>query len=158
MLCLRDPADETNDLGRKGVCIKHVKETLRHLCHQLEKDMSVNTRYSLLAPLVGDTYSLNRWRREKLEQQGRRVLDQMQGSFAATAKAIREAEAEEAQKSKQEEKVLQSKPGASASDEFGQAITSSLGMPAIDEWVDGGDEQKGEAKIVYGGQDTTVAR
>ncbi|KAF1963335.1 Nucleotidyltransferase [Byssothecium circinans] len=92
MLCLRDPADETNDLGRKGICIKHVIVTLRHLLTKLNTDLKKNTRHSLILPMVGDIYALNIERRKKLDNHGHKVLNDMQQSFAETARRIREEE------------------------------------------------------------------
>lgn len=93
MLSLRDPADETNDLGRKGIAIKHVQATFRSLLDQLEQDVKANTRHSLLAPLVGPSYRLNEERRAKLHRYGGIIRDdQMPGSLAETAKAIRQGD------------------------------------------------------------------
>lgn len=92
MLSLRDPADETNDLGRKGIAIKHVQATFGKLIQQLEHDMKANTRESLLGPSVGSSYKLNVDRRAQLRSYGVRLTNQMQTSLAAKAQAIREAE------------------------------------------------------------------
>ena len=92
MLSLRDPADETNDLGRKGIAIKHVQATLRALHQQLEYNIRVNTRASILAPLVGPSYMLDQTRRRKLDHQGKYIMNQVQTSLAAKAKALRDAE------------------------------------------------------------------
>ncbi|KAF2001428.1 hypothetical protein P154DRAFT_619439 [Amniculicola lignicola CBS 123094] len=66
MLCLRDPADHRNDLGRKGSSIKHVQETCHALSIRLAEDMAANTRDSLLAPLVGEVVALTEAQRAKL--------------------------------------------------------------------------------------------
>ncbi|KAH7349104.1 hypothetical protein BKA66DRAFT_575997 [Pyrenochaeta sp. MPI-SDFR-AT-0127] len=92
MLSLRDPADETNDLGRKGIAIKHVQATFRSLCQQLEYDTRVNTRSSILGPLVGSCYMLGHAPRAKLEEYGQRLVKHMETSLAAKAKAVRDAE------------------------------------------------------------------
>ncbi|KAA8626688.1 TRF4 DNA polymerase sigma [Pyrenophora tritici-repentis] len=92
MLCLRDPADPTNDLGRKGIAIKHVQATFAHLHRTLAQDVKQNTRISLLTPLVGTSYMLNLRRREKLENYGQHLSKQTRVSLAQTAKAIREAD------------------------------------------------------------------
>lgn len=92
MLSLRDPADETNDLGRKGVAIRHFQATCRSLYQHVEYNTKTNTRASLLGPLVGPSYQLNNARRRKLEAYGRRLMTQMQSSLAAKAQAIRDAE------------------------------------------------------------------
>jgi non-canonical poly(A) RNA polymerase PAPD5/7 len=92
MLSLRDPADETNDLGRKGIAIKHVQVTFKDLSFQLEFDTRVNARPSILGPLVGTSYMHDYERRRKLRTHGQRLLDGMQKSLSAKAKAIRDAE------------------------------------------------------------------
>jgi non-canonical poly(A) RNA polymerase PAPD5/7 len=103
MLALRDPADETNDLGRKGIAIKHVQVTLKDLSHQLEVDRRTNTRPSLLGPLVGTSYMNDYARRRKLQTHGHHLLDQMHKSMAAQAKAVREGNNLEAEESEDSE-------------------------------------------------------
>lgn len=56
MLNLRDPADETNDLGRKTIAWKHIQATFRSLDRCLRKDLEGNQRPSLLAPFVREVY------------------------------------------------------------------------------------------------------
>ena len=92
MLSLRDPADETNDLGRKGIAIKHVQATFRSLLRQLQQDVKINTRPSILAPLVGSSYMLNEPRRHKLVHYGERLWTQMQKTLSVKAKAMVDAE------------------------------------------------------------------
>ncbi|KAF1916113.1 hypothetical protein BDU57DRAFT_516011 [Ampelomyces quisqualis] len=92
MLCLRDPADKTNDLGRKAIAIKHVQATFKHLCARLDYDLPVNTRPSLLSPLVGTSYMLNKQRRYDLESYGRQVSEQHSKLLALQAKMVREQE------------------------------------------------------------------
>jgi non-canonical poly(A) RNA polymerase PAPD5/7 len=92
MLSLRDPADETNDLGRKGIAIKHVQATFKDMYAKLEADLKINTRHSLLFPIVGHIYSLNFGRRHKLETYGKQIADHLQSTLSIKAKAIREAE------------------------------------------------------------------
>ncbi|KAL6707565.1 hypothetical protein ACN47E_003914 [Coniothyrium glycines] len=86
MLSLRDPADETNDLGRKGVAIKHIQATFKALHADLAWHLKINTRPSLLGSLVGPVYMLNKERRFRLDKYGRKVLLQVQ------AQAIRKAQ------------------------------------------------------------------
>jgi non-canonical poly(A) RNA polymerase PAPD5/7 len=93
MLCLRDPADETNDLGRKAAAIKHVQATFKQVCFDLNRDLAVNTRPSLLAPMVGTSYMLDYERRKKLRYYGHRLSSEMNLSLAEKAKAIRDGEA-----------------------------------------------------------------
>ncbi|CBY01911.1 hypothetical protein IAQ61_006505 [Plenodomus lingam] len=90
MLCLRDPADPTNDLGRKGAAIKHVQATFRSLLQRLVHDIQMKTRPTLLGPLVGPVYMLNLRRREQLEALGKRLELEKMKELAAVAKAIRE--------------------------------------------------------------------
>jgi non-canonical poly(A) RNA polymerase PAPD5/7 len=92
MLSLRDPADETNDLGRKGIAIKHVQATMRDLCEKLEASLKTNTRHSLLLPIVGHIYSLNLRRRQKLDTYGKQIADHLYSALSIKAKAIRDAE------------------------------------------------------------------
>jgi non-canonical poly(A) RNA polymerase PAPD5/7 len=92
MLSLRDPADETNNLGRKATAIKHIQATTADLSQQLHRILKLNNRKSLLGPLVGPSYMLHRNRRSKLEQYGIGLYTEMQASLAATARAIRETE------------------------------------------------------------------
>jgi non-canonical poly(A) RNA polymerase PAPD5/7 len=117
MLSLRDPADETNDLGRKGVAIKHVQVTLRDLHYQLVNDTKVNTRPSLLAPLVGNSYLLQLERRRKLQEYGRDLKDKQAKMLSQKAEAVRKADQlgqsmppqlvnEEAPKTNEEETAL----------------------------------------------------
>jgi non-canonical poly(A) RNA polymerase PAPD5/7 len=92
MLSLRDPADETNDLGRKGIAIKHVQVTLRDLHYQLVFDTKVNTRPSILGPLVGSSYMLQLERRRRLKGYGQFLEQQEQRTLSQKAKAVREAD------------------------------------------------------------------
>jgi non-canonical poly(A) RNA polymerase PAPD5/7 len=137
MLCLRDPADETNDLGRKGICIKHVQVTFRNLGKKLQKDLANNNRPSFLKPLVGDIFSLNQARRHRLDAEGRAVLNTMQSSIAHTAKTIIEEEKLAAQEERTaSEKLVQSsqiEPAESASDPSGEAVTSTSGVMGAEE-------------------------
>ncbi|CAI9637557.1 hypothetical protein GT037_008558 [Alternaria burnsii] len=92
MLSLRDPADETNDLGRKGVAIKHVQVTLRDLHYRLVNDTNMNTRPSLLAPLVGNSYLLQLERRRKLQEYGRDLEKKQAKMLSQKADAVRGAD------------------------------------------------------------------
>jgi non-canonical poly(A) RNA polymerase PAPD5/7 len=99
MLSLRDPADETNDLGRKALCIKHVQATFAKLGADLARDVQINTRGSLLAELVGPSYLLHKERRRKLRQFGYGVLEQSKTDLAEKARMVRERRnAEEAER------------------------------------------------------------
>ncbi|KAF2268427.1 hypothetical protein CC78DRAFT_540718 [Lojkania enalia] len=85
MLCLRDPADPTNDLGRKGLCIKHVQATCRLLARQLSRNCQRNSRYSLLTPIVGSVYSLTLEHRKRLQYQAWRAKKSAAMKSAVTA-------------------------------------------------------------------------
>lgn len=94
MMCLRDPADETNDVGRRAVAIKHVQTTFRHLREQMETDSKTNNdRPSLLAPLVGPVHELNHERRQLLQQNGQYALAVAQVKLAKLAKQVRAEDA-----------------------------------------------------------------
>ncbi|KAF2819757.1 hypothetical protein CC86DRAFT_334778 [Ophiobolus disseminans] len=154
MLCLRDPADETNDLGRKGIAIKHVQRTFVKLCYDLDRHIKHNTRPSLLGPLVGSSYMLNKAHREKLRRYGAKLSTQLKASLAATAKMVRDREKDPRADETEEEKV-QARLSQAARDakaqratedrnkklreeadriavlEHGDAMASILGMPAV---------------------------
>ncbi|KAF9732961.1 hypothetical protein PMIN06_009864 [Paraphaeosphaeria minitans] len=80
LLSLRDPADETNDLGRKATSILHAQATLRYLIASMIENLNANKRPSLLAEIVGEAYSRDRVRREKLTEHGLWVQQQVQKS------------------------------------------------------------------------------
>jgi len=90
MLSLRDPADETNDLGRKGIAIKHVQATFRDLHKNLLLDVKFNKRASILCPVVGTSYMLQLERRRKLQNYGREWVEREQKDLAKLAKEVRE--------------------------------------------------------------------
>ncbi|KAF2134874.1 hypothetical protein P153DRAFT_329689 [Dothidotthia symphoricarpi CBS 119687] len=92
MLSLRDPADETNDLGRKGIAIKHVQATIKSLSRQLLHDIGHNNRFSILAPHVGPCFRLNEGRHAKLETFGTFLWEKIKIRLDETAKVVREAE------------------------------------------------------------------
>jgi non-canonical poly(A) RNA polymerase PAPD5/7 len=89
LLSLRDPADETNDLGRKAAAILHAQTTLRYLTAEMIKQLNANDRPSLLAPLVGDVYARDRQRRTKLSEHGLWIQQQVEKSFAGMAREVR---------------------------------------------------------------------
>ncbi|KAF2445653.1 hypothetical protein P171DRAFT_386352 [Karstenula rhodostoma CBS 690.94] len=85
LLSLRDPADETNDLGRKATSILHAQATLRYLVADTIENLNANNRPSLLAEIVGEVYARDRVRRDKLADHGLWIQQQVQKSFAAAA-------------------------------------------------------------------------
>jgi non-canonical poly(A) RNA polymerase PAPD5/7 len=98
MLSLRDPADATNDLGRKGIAIKHVQATLAEISGKLAGAVRHNTLQTMLSPLVDPVYMLNKENRLRLRNYGINLTKNLDLSFASTAKAIREAEEAEGAK------------------------------------------------------------
>jgi non-canonical poly(A) RNA polymerase PAPD5/7 len=137
MLSLRDPADETNDLGRKGVAIKHVQVTLRDLHYQLVNDIKVNTRPSLLAPLVGNSYLLQLERRRKLREYGRDLKDKQAKMLSQKAEAVRKADQlgqsmppqlvnEEAPKTNEEEEETKQRLAREQMDRDWQRLTDEM--------------------------------
>lgn len=153
MLTLRDPADPTNDLGRKAIAIKHVQATFRHLCAELDRAVNKNTRPSLLEPLVGTSYGLTRDRRERLRAYGSKLSTQLKLSLAQKAKMVRDREIEqekgegaEEEKSVREEQrdaefiaqfaarnqKIEEEAGRTTVLEHGEAMASILGMPTVD--------------------------
>lgn len=85
MLTLRDPADETNDLGRKAIAWKHIRKTFGSLSEKLQTDLAVNTRPSLLAPMVGPIYMLHQMHRKRLTEYGQSLANQNQTATLAPA-------------------------------------------------------------------------
>jgi non-canonical poly(A) RNA polymerase PAPD5/7 len=98
MLSLRDPADATNDLGRKGIAIKHVQATLAEISGKLSGAVRHNTLQTMLSPLVDPVYMLNKENRLRLRNYGINLTKNLDLSFASTAKAVREAEETESAK------------------------------------------------------------
>jgi non-canonical poly(A) RNA polymerase PAPD5/7 len=71
MLKLRDPADETNDLGRRIVAWKHIQATFKYQNRRLHKDLEVNERASLLATFLRVVYNTDeRTLRKQLSSYG----------------------------------------------------------------------------------------
>ena len=86
LLCLQDPADPTNDLGRKSHRIKHVQEVFKtarreiRVAMQRWELMSKSEREGLtkggfcLQPLVGADYTHFEARRRRLEQSTQKAV------------------------------------------------------------------------------------
>lgn len=90
MLCLRDPADATNDLGRKGTCIKHVQATLKVACHGLRRSLYLDQKANtVLTPLLGPIVEMAGPVRKRLQNQGYLILAE---TVAETSRIIREQE------------------------------------------------------------------
>jgi len=95
LLCLQDPADPKNDLGRKTNAIKHVIATIKYVRHAVHRQMGQvraapassppseeqrpksksRKRISLLLALVGRCHEVYHDRRAKVEAYGRQVLE-----------------------------------------------------------------------------------
>lgn len=75
MLTIRDPADETNDLGRKAVAWKHIQATWKSLLTSLIRATEQNTCISLLGALVGPIYTQQQAHRKILAAYGRSLAE-----------------------------------------------------------------------------------
>ncbi|KAB2580058.1 Non-canonical poly(A) RNA polymerase protein Trf4-1 [Lasiodiplodia theobromae] len=71
LLSIRDPADATNDLGRKTFGWKHLQATFKTLNEVLRQKLEKNDGSLLLKPLVGTSFELMEARREKIAAFGR---------------------------------------------------------------------------------------
>lgn len=83
LLCLQDPADPRNDLGRKSHAIKHILHTMKYFAEGLEQDFEEMTYFpedwvgrSVLEPLVGRPDLVYREQRRKVEEFGRMVSEE----------------------------------------------------------------------------------
>ena len=89
LLCLQDPADPHNDLGRKSYAFKHVQATLHHLANALRGKLTADVERArtgkpvadpehqcLLRLLVGRCDVVYDERRSKMELFGDGVLDE----------------------------------------------------------------------------------
>ena len=76
LLCLQDPADPLNDLGRKTFGIKHIFETMTQLRIDLVTRMANPPKEgeSLLEMMVGPSYTILKGRRKIMEDYGSKFL------------------------------------------------------------------------------------
>ena len=88
MLCLQDPADPANDLGRKTFAWRHVAATMGHACRRLERLVRLHDRPGLpakrgrggaapaflLGELVGPCARMYAWRRRAARRFGRSLV------------------------------------------------------------------------------------
>ena len=76
LLCLQDPADPLNDLGRQTFGIKHIFETITQLRVDLMLRMADPPKAgeSLLEMMVGPAYGMLKGRRKILEDYGSKFL------------------------------------------------------------------------------------
>jgi non-canonical poly(A) RNA polymerase PAPD5/7 len=130
--------------------------------------MTLNTRSSLLGPLVGSSFMLDLEHRKKLRSCGYTLNRDMDLSLAATAKAIREGysvtteqSVEETEKARlareagdterqrlteERNKKLSAEAERTAVLEHGDAMASILGMPSVQH-----DESSGEERATLEG-------
>lgn len=80
MLCLQDPADPENDLGRKGYGFKHIQATLKHLHTNIVKALSTQKQahalgnFSILDEAIGPCFERFQGRRAMAEDFGRKAV------------------------------------------------------------------------------------
>ncbi|KAE9985468.1 hypothetical protein EG328_007460 [Venturia inaequalis] len=99
LLCLQDPADPLNDLGRKGYGWKHIQTTIKVLRGVITKTMSSSVQQnskdlkapaqSIIARAVGPCFKAYEARRAITEAYGQEILDKER---AAKEKAVRAAD------------------------------------------------------------------
>ncbi|KAF2652319.1 hypothetical protein K491DRAFT_695711 [Lophiostoma macrostomum CBS 122681] len=146
MLCLRDPADPTNDLGRKGFCIKHFQQVCFRECMMLGKQLAVEDSKPLLKRSVGVVYGRKLGQRRHLDREGRTLLAQTRDSLAQTvaakAKLIREDKSPMLRQdsTKSTSKKSEAKPMASSPAEVesleDQASFADIGMSSPEEMAE----------------------
>ncbi|EKG17872.1 PAP/25A-associated [Macrophomina phaseolina MS6] len=71
LLCIRDPSDRTNDVGRKTFGWKHLQATMKKLKEDLRESLEKDDRSLFLPILVGRGFDLAEARRQKLAAFGR---------------------------------------------------------------------------------------
>jgi len=76
LLVLQDPANLTNDLGRKAFAWKHIQATFKAAHETLQESIkSPSPHKSLLTPLIGGCHEAFAERRAKMEEYGQMLLD-----------------------------------------------------------------------------------
>lgn len=121
LLCLQDPAEPINDLGRKSYNIKHVRkvfakayERIKNRLHELDTNFTSETserilRQGVLFPLVGANYEEFEKRREIIGDWKMESLLIMPSEAKVKAKADREEEEVEGEEEKKRMNLLISK-------------------------------------------------
>ncbi|PSN64343.1 hypothetical protein BS50DRAFT_498541, partial [Corynespora cassiicola Philippines] len=89
MLCLQDPDDATNDLGRKITAIKHFKKTCRYLYTKKLRVLQFNNLDNLLYDLVGDKYTMEKQLRYKINHYG--IAQKRYQQLSATDEEVSES-------------------------------------------------------------------
>jgi non-canonical poly(A) RNA polymerase PAPD5/7 len=132
MLCLRDPADPTNDLGRKGTSIKHVQATCKYLEQQITSSLDdpASLEGPILNSVVGPIFNLNLARRKRLEFYGNQAMPSVQTNLAAKAKNIFRAAWKGGEKEAAKEAQAVSNAAYSAHDD---KLASLITMPTARE-------------------------
>ncbi|CAI6334940.1 unnamed protein product [Periconia digitata] len=92
MLCLQDPADETNDLGGKAYCIKHVIESIKQMNAQINDLLAGEPVANLLGCMVGDFQTRQYMMRKRLRARGAKIMQDSEGLLAAAKKSRRPRE------------------------------------------------------------------
>ena len=91
LLCLQDPSDPTNDLGRKAYAIKHIQETFASAKKTIGREMEAWDRRSdatsaeiaaigLLDPLIHGNYRSFTFDRRKIEEYGSSMSSEAEGN------------------------------------------------------------------------------
>ncbi|ERF72300.1 hypothetical protein EPUS_02187 [Endocarpon pusillum Z07020] len=78
LMCLQDPANAVNDLGRQVVAIQHVRATFATLTKKMKVSMELfnpsvnhNATFSILDPCLAANYDCFEQRRKRLQEVGR---------------------------------------------------------------------------------------
>lgn len=91
LLCLQDPADADNDLGRKGYGWKHIQATIRALRSSIVQQMSLTRSgeitESFLGKAIGPCFQAYKARRAITEAYGQEILDREGSRKEAEEKA-----------------------------------------------------------------------
>ena len=87
LLCLQDPADYVNDLGKNTFTIKHIQQTFRELRYQILQKMEMGRsltedsqeQTSMLAPLLQANYLAFECQRTRIEQ----LVSHQEGKYSS---------------------------------------------------------------------------
>lgn len=97
LLCLQDPADPLNDLGRKGYGWKHIQTTIKVLRGAIKQALKPDAQHageytkgpvqSVIARAVGPCFNAYQKRRAITEAYGQKILDKESAEKAKAEKA-----------------------------------------------------------------------
>jgi non-canonical poly(A) RNA polymerase PAPD5/7 len=94
LLCLQDPADPLNDLGRKGYGWKHIQATFKTVRGSINQQMANSNREgwkgSIIAKAVGPCFEAYKARRAITEAYGQEILEKERAKKEAEEKAAEE--------------------------------------------------------------------